>query len=69
MLLVFSKSSIIVRLFLSNEIIHIKHDETEFQSLDEYLPIQFHHPNKKSITLSSETQEIPKDLKTKDHSW
>ena len=58
-----------VRQFRSLQIHHIRHNEAKFQMLEECFPNQFRQPKSVSATNLGQTQEIPKDLKTKLHNW
>ena len=55
-----------VLLFRSLQRQHIKHNGAKFQMLDACFPGQFHQPNRVTATDLGKTQEIPKDLNTKD---
>lgn len=62
----FSKSSNVQQLH-SHHSVHIKHNGTRFQTKEDCLPNQLHHPNKRSVTISGNTHESPNVQKTKLH--
>jgi hypothetical protein len=45
-----------VRLFLSLQIVHIRHEGIKFQTPEDLFPNQFHQPNNSSETWSGSTQ-------------
>lgn len=61
-----SKSSNVQQLH-SHHSVHIKHSGTRFQTCEDCLPNQFHHWNKRSVTILGNTHESPKVQKTQLH--